>query len=530
MVSVSRRRIPRIRGDVDAVVIGAGHNGLVTAAYLARAGLRTIVLEARDAVGGCASSEDVFGARVNICNCDHMTFRTTPVMDELDLRSHGLRYLEVDPAQMNMLWSGGPAYPTFKDVERTLEGLALTYPSQVDGYRRYSESAIPVAKLVLGAGADVPSRTHLVRSVLRARGAGVSNLLRWSRMSAADVMRQFFTEDAIVAPALAAGPVVWGLSPETPGTGLGALTLAIRHVVDVGRPEGGSGMLPVALLAAFEAAGGTVRTGARVVAIECEGSGVRGVRLADGSEIAAPIVISACDPHSTFLDWLRNPPASAGPTIERWRATPHAGGYESKIDAVVTEAPRYRQVPEGLESRLGFDALTASMMITPSLADIDRGHRLMGDGRMMDRPVHFANVPTVVDPSMAPAGRHVFSLETLYTPYDVPGGWSDSSEPPRWLDGYSTLVQDGWRESVVDWRVMTPETYESEFFLPKGHATSFGGGPLVALRGKPRELTRYETPVEGLFLTGAATFPGAGIWGSSGRSCALTVLRRWRAD
>lgn len=530
MVPFTRSRPIRFVGDHDVIVIGAGHNGLVTAAYLAKAGLRTLVLEARPAVGGCASSEEVFGARVNICNCDHMTFRTTPVMEELDLAGHGLRYLEVDPAQMNLLWDGGPAHATFRDVERTLDGLALTHPSQVDGYRRYCRAAIPVARLVLSAGADLPTRPRLVRSVLEAGGRGVGTLLRWSRMSAADVMRQFFTDDAIIAPALSAGPVVWGLSPETPGTGMGALTLAIRHIVEVGRPEGGSGMLPIALRSAFESAGGEVRTGARAVAIECEGAGVRGVRLDDGTAITAPIVVSACDPHSTFLDWLKKPPASAGPVIERWRATPHAGGYESKIDAVVSELPRYRQVPDGIEERLGFDVLTASMMIAPRLGDIDAGHRLMQSGRVMDRPVHFANVPTVVDPTMAPAGRHVFSLETLYTPYDLADGWSHSSEPQRWLEGYATLVQDGWRDSIVDWRVMTPEVYERDFHLPKGHATSFGGGPVMALRARPRELTRYETPVEGLFLTGAATFPGAGIWGSSGRSCALTVLRRLGMD
>jgi beta-carotene ketolase (CrtO type) len=530
MMGMFRTTSLRPDTDADVVVIGAGHNGLVTAAYLARAGLRTVVLEARHDVGGCASSEGFAGATVNICNCDHMTFRTTPVMDELDLGAHGLRYLEIDPAQMNMSWDGGPAHATFKDVERTLDGLALTHPDQVDGYRRYCEAAIPVARLILAAGADLPTRPRLLRTVLERRGRGVSRLLAWSRRSAAEVMRQFFTSDAITAPALSAGPVVWGLSPETPGTGLGALTLAIRHVVDVGRPEGGSGMLPVALRSALEAACGSIRTGARVVAIECDTQGVRGVRLVDGTEITASVVVSACDPHSTFLDWLTNPPRSAGPMIERWRTTPLDGGYESKIDAVLSELPRYRQVIDGLEERLGFDVLTASMMIAPSLRDIDAGHRMMADGAVMPRPVHFANVPTVVDPTMAPAGLHVFSLETLFTPYDVAGGWATSTEPARWLDGYATLVQDGWRDSVVDWRVMTPADYESQFHLPKGHATSFAGGPLMALRARPRELTRYETPVEGLYITGAATFPGAGIWGSSGRSCALTILRRYGLD
>jgi phytoene dehydrogenase-like protein len=284
-------------------------------------------------------------------------------------------------------------------------------------------------------------------------------------------------------------------------------------------------MLPAALLAAFDAAGGRVRTGTPVIAIDCEGDAVRGVRLADGTEISAPIVVSACDPHSTFLRWLSNPPAGAGPTIERWRRTPIDDGYESKIDGVVSTLPRYRQVDDEMVSRLGFDPLTASMMIAPSLADLHTGHALMAEGRVMPRPVFFANLPTVLDPTMAPAGRHVFSLETLYTPYGLQGGWSGSPEPRRWLDLYGTLVEPGFLEGLGDWRAMTPDRYEGEFFLPRGHATSFGGGPLAALRARPRELTRYETPVRGLYLTGAATFPGAGVWGASGRNCALTVLR-----
>lgn len=511
--------------DVDAIVIGAGHNGLVCAAYLARAGLRTLLLEARDQVGGCASSEDVLGVRVNICNCDHITFRTTPVFDELDLGRLGLRYLDVDPGQLNLTWDGGLAWPTFHDVDRTLEALAATHPDQVDGYRRYVRDAVPVARLILGAAADLPTRPRLVRRVLERRGRGAVALLRWSRQSAAAVLRHYFSSDDVMGPALAAGPVVWGVSPETPGTGLGALTLAMRHVARVGRPEGGSGMLPAALRLAFTAAGGQLRTGSRVVGIDCEADRVRGVSLADGTTITAPVVVSACDPHATFLSWLRHPPAGAGPTIERWRATPPADGYESKIDAVVDRLPRYRQVDPDLAARLGFEPLHPSMMISPSVRELDRGAALLAAGRVMDRPVMFANVPTVLDPTMAPPGRHVFSLEVLFTPYSLPGGWPGSAEPSRWLEQYATLVAPGFVDGIVDWRAMTPDRYEGEFHLPRGHATSFAGGPLAALRARPRELTRYQTPVRGLYLTGAATFPGAGVWGASGRSCALTVLR-----
>ena len=512
--------------DFDAIVIGAGHNGLITAAYLARAGKRTLLVEARDAVGGCASTVAFAGARVNICNCDHLTFRTTPVMEELRLADHGLRYLDVDPTQLNVHWSGAPAWPMFRDVERTLEALSLTYPDQVDGYRRYVRTAVPAVKLVFAAATDPPSTTGLLATAARRGGRGASTLLRWARMSAADVLRRYFTRDEVIAGALSAGPIVWGMSPELPGTGLGALTYAIRHVARVGRPEGGSGRLPVAIAAAFEQAGGVIRTGATVVGITCEGEQVRGVVLADGTEISAPVVVSACDPRRTFVEWLRNPPSGAGPLVERWRATTYQGGYESKVDAVVEALPRYVSLDDRLPDRLGFDPLTASAMISPSVADMHRGYEMMASGGVLERPVLFANIPTVVDPTMAPdPSRHVFSLETLFTPYALPGGWPGSTEPRRWLEQYATLVEPGFLDSIVADRAMTPDRYESEFHLPAGHATSFAGRPLAALRSKQPELTRYRTPVRGLYITGAATFPGAGIWGASGRNCATTVLR-----
>lgn len=512
--------------EVDAVVVGGGHNGLVCAAYLARAGLRTVVFEARDTVGGCASSEDVFGARVNICNCDHISFRSTPVMDELDLTAHGLRYLDIEPGTVNLTWDGGVAWPVFHDVERTLDALRLLLPHEVDGYRRYLAAAMPVARLITGAAADLPTRPRLVKGVLERRGKGVTTMLRWSRMSAAAVLRQFFRSDDVLAPVLAAGPVVWGVSPETPGTGLGALVLAMRHVLTVGRPVGGSGMLPAALRGALEAAGGSVETASRVTAITCGGDAVRGVRLADGREVRAKIVVSACDPRQTFVDWLERPPAAAAKLVNRWRAAEPEDGYESKLDAVVTALPRYRALADGIEERLGFDALQASMMIAPSVAELDRGAKALAAGTVMERPVFFANLPTVADPTMAPDGKHVFSLETLYTPYRLPGGWPGSKEPQRWLDQYATLLEPGFADGIEQWRAMTPDRYETEFNMPRGHATSFAGGPLAALRGHPRELTRYTTPVHGLYLTGAATFPGAGVWGASGRNAALTALHR----
>lgn len=510
--------------DFDAVVIGAGHNGLVTAAYLARAGLSTLLVEARDSVGGTASSEAFADATVNICNCDHLTFRTTPVMEELALADHGLEYLEVEPAQHNMTWSSarsGGGWSSHHDLDQTLDEIGRIAPGDVEGYRRYAKVAMPAVRMIFEAANEAPTLSGLTKLALRHRLAGTRALLGWSRRSAADVLRSYFDSEVVRAPGAVTGPMVWGISPEFAGSGLGALTHAMRHVAKVGRPVGGSGRVPESLLAAFLAAGGTLRTSARVTEICCTGDRVSGVRVVDcdgeAELIAVRRVVSACNPHDTFLRWLKHPPPVAADLIRRWQAVPHADGYESKLDVVLDAVPRLRDSDR---------SLGPTTVVAPELASIDRGHGLIAEGRVLEEPGLLVNVPTLLDPSMAPDGRHVLSLEALFTPYGLIGGWVDSAEPRRWLEAFAGLCEPGLLDSIIDWRAVTPDRYESDFHLPAGHATSFAGGPLAAFRNPNPELTAYETAVGGLFLTGAATFPGAGVWGASGRNCAAVVVDR----
>jgi beta-carotene ketolase (CrtO type) len=506
--------------DFDAVVIGAGHNGLITAAYLAHHGLSTLLIEARSEVGGTASSEMFAGSTVNICNCDHLTFRTTPVAEELNLAAHGLQYINIEPPQVNLDWSTGRPWEIWHDVEQTIDSLAQSHPDSVDGYRRFARAAIPVAKLILDAASQPPTRGSLISSVIKRGGRGVATMLKMSRMSAADVMREFFDNEAVIGPAMVEGPVVWGLSPETPGTGLGAIAFALRHVAQVGRPVGGSGALPESIKQSFLQSGGLLRTNTRVTGILCEGNSVSAVQTSDGATVTARIVVSACDPHRTFVSWLKYPPAKASSLVERWRASTAGEGYESKIDAVTTAPPTLA----GVSARHS-TPVASTMIVSPSLAELHRGAQLMREGRTMPRMALFANVPSVADSTVSPAGQHVLSLEALYTPYSFVDGWQSKDEPERWLKQFATLAQPGFMDSIIDWRVVTPADYESSFHLPKGHATSFAGGPLAAFMGTTPELTRYHTPIKGLYLTGAATFPGAGVWGASGRNAALTIIK-----
>ncbi|MGA0862940.1 MAG: phytoene desaturase family protein [Ilumatobacteraceae bacterium] len=512
--------------DFDVVVVGAGHNGLIAAAYLARSGVSTLLVEARDTVGGTASSESFAGASVNVCNCDHAAFRSTPIMEELDLASHGLRYIDLEPSQVNIDWTTGRAWTLHHELEPTLASLSQAHPDSVDDYRRYVSTLLPVAKLVLAAALSTPSRGSLVSTVIRRGGLGARSLLRISRMSAADVMRDFFSNEAVIGPAMVEGPVVWGVSPETPGTGLGALSYAMRHAVRVGRPVGGSGALIESLRDSFLSAGGMLRTSTKVTGILCEGASVAAVQMSDGTTVTAEVVIAACDPRRTFVSWLKNPPARAASLVASWKERQLQEGYESKIDAVTTMLPALRSAPGHAGASHDIGRLPGSThVVSPSLSELHRGSLLMAEGRTMPRMALLANSPSSLDDSLAPAGRHVFSLEAIFTPYGFSAGWDDRTEPERWLSQWQDLVEPGFIDSIIDWRVHTPKSYEEQFHLPKGHATSFAGGPLSTLLGRDRELTRHTTPVTGLYLTGAATFPGAGIWGASGRNVARLVQR-----
>lgn len=511
-----------LNGSVDVTVVGGGHNGLIAAAYMARSGLRTLLLEARPTVGGCASTVEAVGARVNICNCDHVLVRAMPIAEELDLASFGLRYLDVDPVGAYRFWDGHAPWVTWHDLEATLDGLRRIYPDEVDGYRRFFRAARPVAELLIEVAQQTPGRSTLV-NVLSRHSVAASRLWAWSKRSAQSLLADFFGHEALMLPALATGPVVWGLDGSTPGTGLGVMGCAVRHLVAMGRPVGGSGGLTDAVNRCFGAAGGQVRCAAPVGSVlVTAGAGrrarVAGVRLAGGEVIESASVVVACDPAAVALEGAALPER-----FERIWGPPGKDGYESKVDATLARAPVYRVPVDGLDAD---EALIPTTFVMPGLAGLRAALSSSAGGRVARDPVFLANIPSVLDAEMRPpGGGEVFSLEVLYTPYELAGGWSDSAEPERWLERFGEWVQPGFVESILDRRVMTPLSYEQQFGMPRGHAAAFTGSTLSALLGRPRHLTRYTTPVHGLFCTGAATFPGAGVWGASGRNVASVVTR-----
>jgi phytoene dehydrogenase-like protein len=508
----------------DVVVVGGGHNGLICAAYLARAGVDTLLLEARPEVGGCASTVTDLDARFNICNCDHSMVRGMPIADELDLAAYGLRYLEPEITGINRFHDGSPPWVFLHDADAHLDTLAATHPHAVDGYRRYLADAIPVAELALAIARTKPSLAGMTRTVLRRRAAGAARLLAWARASQADVMARYFDDWHLVMPAVTSGPTVWGARHTAPGTGTAAALYATRHLIRSGRPAGGSGALTDSVRASFEAAGGRTRCDSRVTRLLVRDGAVVGVRLDDGSEIPAGRVVAACDPQRVFVDWLEAVPPKAQQLVDAWRARPVHDGYESKVDVVLDGLPTWRGSDALAAVTGGADVLAPTTLINPSPEQVAESHLLRDQGRVHAHPSMMVNVPTVLDPDMQPrADQHVLSLEVLFTPYALEGGWSASAEPARWLEVLDTFMEPGTLR-IDRWRAMTPDRYEAEFSMHRGHTPSYAAPPLVAFLGRQRETTRYRTPLDGLYLSGAGTFPGAGVFGASGRNAADAVL------
>jgi len=506
--------------STDAIVVGAGHNGLVCAATLARAGRPVVVVEARDVVGGCSATEDAVGARVNLCSCDHSMVLANPFPAELGLSRHGLTYLPVDPTVCGVPWEGGPPVLVFRDPDRTAAAWEVTHPREAAAYRRYLSVALPAARLLVALSNTYPSPAALLGAIARHGGRGALTLLRWKDRSLADVMGGFFDDERVVRPLAVTTTGVWGLPPSASGTGFAALGYALRHVVGVARPRGGSGVLAAVLAAAVEEHGGTVRLNSPAVRLARRPGGLD-VHLADGTVLSAPVVVSAVDPHLTVERLLADAPPAL---VSALAAAPPAEGYQSKIDAVVRALPEIAPLDTGLLRRLGVpDPFVPTLAVAPPLDDVEELARLRERGEIGSRPMMLVSAPSVLDPTLRAGDHHVLSVEFLWTPFRLAGGWHPGVAEGL-LDRFAALAGPSFREDVVAWRAMTPPDYEAVLGLNRGNPPAFGGDPLTVLRGGGGPLAGYATPVPGLYLTGAGTYPGGGVWGAAGRNAALRIL------
>jgi phytoene dehydrogenase-like protein len=328
----------------DVLVIGAGHNGLICAAYLAQAGVRTQVLERRHIPGGCTATEEMApGIRINRCFCDHLFLYTTPIPAELELERYGLENLEIDPCH----WS--PALDDeglvfWKDVERTADGIG--------------RPPLAAARRMLRRPGRTLAGARRLPMLQRAQAASIRDLLDAT-----------FEDEHLKGVLAFISAAIPGLRPSAPGSAMFAFGTILHHVAGARRPRGGSGGLVRALVAAIEAHGGSVRTDAAVQKIRVEDGAVRGVRLHAGEEIEARSIVAACDPQTTFLRLLEPEavPDKIRRAIERLEI---ANGFALKTDYVVDRLPEWR--PHALATRE--EQLQATAYISPSIEYLERAY------------------------------------------------------------------------------------------------------------------------------------------------------------
>jgi phytoene dehydrogenase-like protein len=529
----------------DAVVVGGGHNGLICAALLADAGLRTLVLEARDALGGPAETRERWpGVRVPV-GVQSVGRMSPAVARRLDLKGHGLSLVSpavrvFEPESRLTLWAE-PARTTAELRDRF--GAA-----EATAFERFDTQLREFGRIVAELGALSPPDVKrasafdamaALRLAARARGYGrraFQELFRVAPAPVADVVT-----DALATEPLRA--VIAWRGVRYGGAGVRAAGTAMNLLRDAGTPgsgaagelaiaRGGPGALSDALASAARARGVVIRTSAPVERIDIRDDRAAGVVLAGGEEVAASVVVSTADPRRTLLSLLD--PVVLGPTLG-WRAgNIRAAGSVAKVNLALGGLPRF-----GLPASGEDDArLRGRILLAATLDAIERAHDDAKYGRLSERPILEATIPSLVDPSLVSEGaaggtRHVMSVLVQFAPYRLAegaSGWdARRDELGDRVVASLDAVSPGLAGLVVDRQVLTPLDLEREYNLSGGHPLHaemaldqfFAWRPMLGLG-------RYRLPFEGVYLAGSGTHPGGGITGVPGANAAREIAADWK--
>jgi phytoene dehydrogenase-like protein len=523
----------------DAIVIGAGHNGLVTACYLARAGRRVLVLERRHVVGGACVTEETFpGFKVSTAAYVNSLFHTAIVRD-LKLAAYGYEVLPRDPSSFTpfpdgrSLMMGPDADLTRKEIAKFSERDAERYPQYEAMLERVAAVVEPT--LTMAPPDLVKPRPRDLRTLLslgrafRRLGDGAGEAVEILTGAARPILDRWFESEELKGT-LATDAIIGAMaSPSMPGTAY----VLFHHVMGEtggkrgvwGYVRGGMGGLTLALAAVARDLGADIRCEAEVERILVRDGRAVGVALAGGDEYHAPIVASNADARVTFLGLLDR---SALP--EAFLADVERISYASaslKINVALAELPDFRALPgtePGPQHR-------GTIHICPDQDYIERAFDDAKYGRPSVEPVLECTIPSAVDPTVAPPGRQLMSMFVQYAPYELrEGSWDDRRD--AFADRCFDLVDEyapNFKRSVLDRQVLTPLDLERVFNLTGGNI--FQGamtpGQLFAFRPVPG-YARYRTPIGGLYLCGAAAHPGGGVMGTPGLNAAREILGRRR--
>ncbi len=522
----------------DAVVVGGGHNGLVAAAYLARSGRRTAVLEARPVVGGAAVTEQPFGPDYKITSLSYVVSLLPPsLVRELDLPRFGYHVYPQGPYFAP--YADGRYLALPEDPLRRREQIAKFSTADVDGMQRWEAWIGGLARVLGPLLGEIPPRlgskrprdlldsARLAWRLRRLNVRGVADATRLFTASIADLLEDYFTSPQLRGALSVSGVIGTWAGPRSPGT---AYVMAHHHIGDLGDgqvgawgfPRGGMGGVTAAIADAARSLGAEIRTDAAVGRICTRGGAVTGVALRTGEEISAPLVVTTVHPTIAFLRLLD--PAELPPDfvtdIERWKT--RSGTV--KVNLVLDRLPEFPAKP-------GFDPEVhgGTIVLAESLDELETGFQDAVGGRPSARPFADVCIPTVFDPTLAPVGRHVMSMFTQWVPHE----WSaqpyaaELAEHADRVIARMEAVAPGFTSSIVHRQVIGPYAMEHEYGLVGGNI--FHGELSASQIFHTRPAAGYadlRTPIRGLYQAGSATHGGGGVTGIPGRN----VVRQIQAD
>jgi len=520
----------------DAVVIGAGHNGLVHAAYLARAGKKVLVLERRHVVGGAAVTEEVFpGFHFSVCSYVVSLLRPDIIRD-LDLPRHGLEILPLDGTFTPM--PNGDYLWRMSDHAQTRREIYRHSPTDAEAYDEYAKAMVDMARFVKPILSMVPpdplsldlaglrQLAGLGRRFQALAPSARHNMVQLMTMSAAGLLDQWFETDVLKATMSASGIIGTFLGVRSPGT---AYVLLHHYMGEIdgafrswGFSRGGTGAISDAIAGAARELGVQIRTEAGVAAIRTRNGRATGVALESGEEIEASVVVSCVDPHRTFLKLL-DPATLDAEFVEEVRRY-KLRGSSGKVNLALDGLPDFKCLP-------GNGAhLRGAISISPGVEYMERAYDDAKYGDFSRRPYMDVVIPSLTDPSVAPPGKHVMSCFVQYAPYKLREGTWDEKKEAFGDTVVDTLCEyaPNLRKLILHRQVVTPLDLEREWGLTEGNI--FQGElsleQLFFLR-PVAGWARYRTPVRNLYMCGSATHPGGGIMGAPGRLAAQEVLKDW---
>ncbi len=519
--------------SLDVIVIGGGHNGLVAAGYLARAGLRVLVVERRSVLGGAAATEEVFPGFKFDTGAQDAGLLQPAIVRDLQLAAHGLSLFE-SPIGCLSLLGQGRALRLWREPAKAVEDIESFSKSDGAKYPLFLEQtgrmAAALGRSLALTPPDLPPSlgdfSRLIgwaRFAVRARllgRAGMMELLRTIPLSVESLMDDWFESDALKGALGSLGVSGSAQGPKASGT---AFMLLYHAQGGLPRParflQGGMGQLARALALAAQSYGAKLRTPAEVERVLVDDGRAIGVRLRGGEEIRASAVASSADPRHTLFDLIGASELEVR-VVRRVRNI-RFRGTTARVNLALDRLPSF----SGITDRSG---LLGHILVCPSLEYLERAYDDAKYGRYSQRPYLDMVIPTLYDPSLAPDGKHILSVTMQYAPYKLRDtNWD------RERDGLANRIVGAIAEHAPDLpnlilhrQVITPLDYEQEYRLPEGsiYHGQMGLDQLVSMRPIPG-YGRYRSPISGLYFCGAGAHPGGGITGVPGRNAAREILQ-----